>query len=156
MDIFVSEFRDGDFTEAKGLGPAINTPYARDSFPFIAPDESYLIFSRDSRRFDSEGKTIGGDRKLMISFMDKDGTWLEATDMGPLFANTRFPSVSPDGKYLFFTKFTEGGHEDFFWVGAKIIEALRPASAGRRIVRSIFIDRRSWILGRLEQLPRSS
>ncbi len=126
MDIFVSEFHDGDFTEAKGLGPAINTPYARDFFPFIAPDESYIIFSRDSRRFDSEGKTIGGDRKLMISFRDKDGTWLEAIDMGPFFANTRFPSVSPDGKYLFFTKYTEGGHEDFYWVSAKIIEDLKP------------------------------
>ena len=58
MDIFVSEFRDGDFTESKGLGPAINTSYAIDCLPFIAPDESYLIFSRDSRRFDSEGNKI--------------------------------------------------------------------------------------------------
>ncbi|MBN2244545.1 MAG: PD40 domain-containing protein, partial [Candidatus Aminicenantes bacterium] len=122
MDIFVSEFKDGDFTESKGLGPAINTPYARDCFPFVAPDESYLIFSRDSRRFDSEGHKIEGDRKLMISFRDEDGNWLEAVNMGPLFVDTRFPSVSPDGKYLFFTKFTEGGHEDFYWVDAKIIK----------------------------------
>ena len=126
MDIFISEFHGGDFAEAKGLGPAINTPQARDGFPFIAPDESYIIFSRDSRRFDAEGQAIGGDRKLMISFRDKDGRWLEAIDMGPPFANTRFPSVSPDGKYLFFTKFTEGGHEDFYWVSAKIIEDLKP------------------------------
>jgi hypothetical protein len=126
MDIFVCEFHDGDFTEAKGLGPAVNTPYARDYCPFIAPDESYIIFGRDSRRFDAEGHAIGGDRILMISFRDKEGTWREAVDMGPLFADTRFPSVSQDGKYLFFTKFTKGGHEDFFWVDAKIIEELRP------------------------------
>jgi len=102
------------------------SPDGREYCPFIAPDESFLIFSRDCRRFDSEGKTIGGDKKLMISYRNSDGTWLEAIDMGPLFANTRFPSVSPDGKYLFFTKFTEGSREDFYWVDAKIIKALMP------------------------------
>lgn len=124
-DIFVCEIENGDYTEPVGLGPAINTFYARDSFPFIAPDESYIIFSRDSRRFDAEGEVTSGDRKLMISFRDENGEWQEAIDMGPLFYKTRFPSVSPDGAYLFFTKFTEGGHEDFYWVDARIIEELR-------------------------------
>ena len=124
-DIFVSKFVDGDYAEPKGLGPSINTPYARDSYPFIAPDESYIVFSRDSRRFDAEGNVTGGNRKLMISFKNMDGEWLEAVEMGPHFYKTRFPSVSPDGKYLFFTKFTEGGHEDFYWVDAKIIDKLK-------------------------------
>jgi len=65
----------------------------------------------------------------MISFRDEDGNWLEAVNMGPLFADTRFPSVSPDGKYLFFTKFTEGGHEDFYWVDARFIEELKPKAS---------------------------
>jgi len=124
-DIFVSEFVDGDYTDPKGLGSAINTPYARDCFPLIAPDERYIIFSRDNRLFDTEGNVISGSIKLMISFKDNRGEWLEPVDMGPLFANTRFPSISPDGKYLFFTKYTEGGHEDFYWVDARIIEQLR-------------------------------
>jgi Tol biopolymer transport system component len=125
-DIFVSEYRDDDYVEARGLSSAINTPYARESYPFIAPDESYIIFSRDSRRFDAEGNIIDGDRKLMISFRDKNGEWQDAIEMGPIFVNTRFPSVSPDGKYLFFTKYTQGGHEDFYWMDAKIIEGLKP------------------------------
>jgi len=125
-DIFVSEYRDDVYTEPKGLSSSINTPYARESFPFIAPDESYIIFNRDSRRFDAEGNVIDGDRKLMVSFRDKKGEWQDAIEMGPFFVNTRFPSVSPDGKYLFFTKFTQGGHEDFYWVDAKIIEDLKP------------------------------
>lgn len=126
MDIFMCEFHDSDFAEAKGLGSAINTPHAKEYCPHIAPDESYILFSRDSRRYDPQGKTIGGDRKLMISFRDQWGAWREAIDMGPLFADTRFPSLSPDRKYLFFTKFTEGGHEDFYWVSAKIIEKIKP------------------------------
>lgn len=125
-DIFVSHFVNGQFTEPHGVGSAINTPYARDSFPFIAPDESYLIFSRDSRHFDSEGNITSGDRRLMISFRDTNGEWIEAVDMGPHFANCRFPSVSPDGQYLFFTKYTEGNNEDFYWVDAKVIEELKP------------------------------
>ena len=125
-DIFLAASRDGGFAQATKMGQAINTSDARDAFPFIAPDESYLIFSRDSRRFDAQGREIGGDRKLMVSFKDNGGTWQEAVDLGPLFANTRFPSVSPDGNYLFFTKYTEGSNEDFYWVSAKIIEELRP------------------------------
>ncbi|MFC1724437.1 hypothetical protein ACFL4T_02340 [candidate division KSB1 bacterium] len=120
-DIFVSEYRNDNYTEPKVLNSAINTSYARESFPFIAPDESYIIFSRDSRRFDTEGNVIEGDRKLMISFRDENGEWQDAMDMGTDFAKTRFPFVSPDGKYLFFTKYTQGGHEDFYWIDAKII-----------------------------------
>ena len=125
-DIFVSEFVDGEYKEPRGLGPVINTSDARDSFPFIAPDESYIIFSRDSRRFDAEGNITSGDRRLMISFKDEDGAWQDALEMGPLFYKTRFPSVSPDGKYLFFTKYTQGSNEDFYWVDAKIIKELKP------------------------------
>ena len=125
-DIFVSDFVNGHYTEPKGLGTAINTPYARDSFPFIASDESYIIFSRDSRRFDAEGRIIDGNRKLMISFRDENGEWQDAIEMGSHFHKARFPSVSPDGKYLFFTKYTEGDNEDFYWVDAKIIEDLKP------------------------------
>jgi Tol biopolymer transport system component len=126
QDIFISEYIDGNFTKPRALSPAINTSYARDGFPFIALDESYIIFSRDSRKFDNEGNLINGDRKLMIAFKDKDGEWQNAFDMGSDFYNTRFPSVSPDKKYLFFTKFTPGGHEDFYWVDAGVIEDLKP------------------------------
>jgi len=35
-------------------------------------------------------------------------------------------AFSPDGNYLFFTKYTEGSHEDFYWVDAKVIKELRP------------------------------
>lgn len=127
-DIFVSEPDDSGYKAPRALGPAINTSDAREAFPFIAPDESYIIFSRDNRRFDEERNLISGNRKLMISFKDESGEWQEAVDMGPDFMGTRFPSVSPDMKYLFFTKYTDGGHEDFYWVDAAVIDSIK---AGR-------------------------
>jgi Tol biopolymer transport system component len=124
-DLFVSKFKDGVFDEPVSISDSINTSWARESFPYIAPDESYVIFSRDSRQFDNEGNVTKGDRKLMISFRNEKGEWQNAVEMGPHFHNARFPSVSPDGKYLFFTKFTEGGHEDFYWVDATVIKDLK-------------------------------
>jgi len=129
-DLFVSEFINDSFKEPKSLGDAINTSYARESFPFISPDESYIIFSRDSRTFDSEGNILNGDRKLMISFKNKNGNWRIAIDMGPAFKKTRFPSVSPDGKFLFFTKYTDEDNEDFYWIDTKIIEELKGLKEG--------------------------
>ncbi len=124
-DIFMSRLNNGIYEEPVSLGNNINTANARESFPFIALDESFIIFSRDNRRFNSSREVISGERKLMISFKGEQGQWEQAVEMGEQFENVRFPSVSPDGKYLFFTKYTEKSNEDFYWVDAKIIEELR-------------------------------
>ncbi len=73
--------------------------------PYIAPDESYLIF--DGKR------TSGfGDCDLYISFKE-NGVWTEAYNLGANI-NTEMcemtASVSPDGKYLFFHR--AGDKED--------------------------------------------
>lgn len=125
-DIFVSHYRNGMFCEPVSISDNINTSYARESFPFVSPDETYIIFSRDNRKFDSEGNCISGCRKLMISFSDEAGIWTAPVDMGANFANARFPSVSPDGKYLFFTNYSEKTSDDFYWVDAGIIHELKP------------------------------
>lgn len=124
-DIFMSRLNHGVYEEPVSLGNNINTANARESFPFVASDESYIIFSRDNRRFNLSRELISGKRKLMISFKGEQGQWGQAVEMGEQFENARFPSVSPDGKYLFFTQYTEKSNEDFYWVDAKIIEELR-------------------------------
>jgi len=97
--------------------------------PFIAPDESYLIW--DVRR---EGGY--GQADLYISFKQKNGTWGKALNMGPEI-NTSYqesaPRVTHDGKYLFFTRGEwkpkkEGGTYYVgkrYWVDAKVIENLK-------------------------------
>lgn len=88
---------------------------------FVAPDESYLIFTTTV-----EGKGYGqGD--LYITFRQADGSWTRIVNMGPeinSFAADYCPSVSPDGKYFFFSS-SRYGNEDIFWMDAGIIDRLK-------------------------------
>jgi hypothetical protein len=79
-DVFVAEFMDGEFRKPVSLGTEINSE-AHEGNPYIAPDGSYLIFSR------------GG---LWISFKQKDGRWTKAKNMGEVFKEGLCPYVSPD------------------------------------------------------------
>lgn len=122
MPIRYSRFKDGSYEKPKLLGNqfAIGTYNAH---PFIAPDESYIIW--DSIRADGFG---GSD--LYISFRTTNRTWGPAINMGGKI-NTmnkeNYPSVSSDGKYLFFDRraLTNSDDVDIYWVDTKIIETLR-------------------------------
>ncbi len=89
--------------------------------PFIAPDESYLIW--DSEREDGYGET-----DLYISFRQEDSSWGPAINMGDGIntkENELYGSVTPDGKYLFFHTYLGKGKAKIFWVDAQVIENLR-------------------------------
>ncbi len=98
--------------------------------PYIAPDESYLMW--DVEREDGHGMA-----DIYISFRHEDGSWLTPINMGAVI-NTELqessPYVTPDGKYLFFTrgewKTKEDGSGYFvskkYWVDAQVIENLKP------------------------------
>ncbi|WP_024769857.1 hypothetical protein [Aquimarina macrocephali] len=94
----------------------------RKFHPFIAPDESYLIWDVQERE--------GGFGKLdmYISFRKKDGSWGAAINLGAQI-NTELSegsgSVTSDGKYFFFTRFLSNGKKNTMWVDARFIEALR-------------------------------
>jgi len=82
------------------LGPDV-------SFPFVAPDGSYLLFTR-------------GMQDLCVSFRDAQGRWGAPVSLGPEFRGM-LPIVSPDGKYLFF-----GRNAGVYWADASIIAHLSP------------------------------
>jgi hypothetical protein len=87
--------------------------------PFISPEETYLIM-------DTQIKGMGMP-ELYISFRRNDGSWTEAMNMGKSInaTSTEYgPSVSPDGKYLFFHR-RIGNKGDIYWVSSNIIEKLR-------------------------------
>lgn len=82
------------------------------SHPFIAPDESYLLF--DSRQ---EGTNC---TCLYISFRKENGEWTLAEKLRPEInatATENCPGISPDGKFLFFSR--EG---NIYWVSTDVIK----------------------------------
>ena len=119
-----SRLVNGKHEEPIALPKAINTG-AFLSHPFIAPDESYLLW-------DADKENGFGDADIYISFKQKDGTWGIGINLGDKINTDAWeasPSITPDGKYLFFSR--NIGSEDYenvdiFWVDAKVIETLRP------------------------------
>ncbi len=99
------------------LGPPVNGA-APGMYPFIAPDESYLVFSRMR-----PGEPV--DQVLYVSFRTPDGNWGEPLplDLG-MRAGT--PFVSPDGKYLFFSSGKRGENGDIYWISAEILRPPAP------------------------------
>jgi hypothetical protein len=120
-DIYRSEFVNGKYCKPEALGPGVNSANSEYD-AFIAPDEKFIIFVRPDEGF--------GEGDLFISFR-KDDRWTRAVNMGPAVntsAREYCPGVSPDGKYLFFTRFdrVKRIRGEIYWVSAKIIESLRP------------------------------
>ena len=93
-----------------------------NAHPYIAPDESYLIW-------DEQRENGYGGPDLYVSFRQQDGLWGEPIDLGDKI-NTEFAeaygSVSPDGKYFFFHRGYGGDKADIYWVDAQFIQDLRP------------------------------
>ncbi|QJB70377.1 PD40 domain-containing protein [Parasphingorhabdus halotolerans] len=119
-----SRLMDGKYEQPKSLGPQFAVG-KYNAHPFVAPDESYVIW--DSRR---EGGY--GTSDLYISYRATDGSWGPAINLGDKIntaAAENYPSVSPDGKYLFFdrrTRSADNTEVDIYWVDAGFIETLRP------------------------------
>jgi hypothetical protein len=144
FDVYKSEFVNGKYTKPVNLGDSINTSMLEQE-PYIAPDESYLIFASDRHA----PRTTNWD--LYISFRKKDGSWTKAINMGDKInspATDQAAIVTSDGKYLFFSscrvkKYNpaekdfsykaiidalngpQNGNSDVYWVDAKVIDGLK-------------------------------
>jgi Tol biopolymer transport system component len=128
--IYRAELKDGLFAEREKLGSGINSSSV-DGMPYIAPDESYLIFT--SFRSGSIGMS-----DLYISFRDSHGTWTTPKNMGPKInseVKEGYPYVTVDGKYFFFysnrvsvlnRNRIPDGPGNVYWIDAKIIRELKP------------------------------
>ena len=121
FDIYVSQLAGGRFGEPQLVGAPIST---RDdeSIPYVSPDERYMIFSSGDRPENA------GSYNLYVSFRGKDGRWSPPRHMeAPITGRglNWLPSVSADGRYLFFSSDRNGNIGDVYWVDARVIEALR-------------------------------
>ena len=138
----------GSFASPTLLLPPVNTE-SWELDPFIASDESYLLFVSNR-----EGGYGGPD--LYVSFRLADGSWGEPVNLGEEVnssADEVHPMVTLDGQYLFFTsnrtshqRYSEvpltyeeklgilgssgNRSEDIYWVDAEVLEGLRDLSRG--------------------------
>jgi len=150
-DIYMCRWVDGKYAPAEKLGPEVNTD-RREFDAFVAPDESLIIFTSERPEYDRFGD-------LYISFKIPEGGWTPAANMGKGIntVGAEYGTVlSPDGKFLFFTRQTfpgvvrrpdapltyddylkmhnspDNGSTNIWWVDARIIENLKPKAPEQR------------------------
>jgi Tol biopolymer transport system component len=94
---------------------------------FISPSQDYLLV--DARSQEDKNRK---DKDIYVYFKNKDETWSKPINLGDTVNSTiseTVPSVTPDGKYLFFSRYNEeGGLSNLYWVSTSVIENLRPES----------------------------
>jgi len=89
---------------------------------FVAPDESFVLL--DARAGDSLGK---GD--IYVAFATASGDWTTPANLGAGVNSAHSescPSLSADGKYLFFSRYDEPDEvAQLYWVDARVIDDAR-------------------------------
>jgi hypothetical protein len=131
-DIYISRITNGNHQIAEKLGPEINSDYI-EAFPFVDPDEEYLIFASN------RPGGYGGQFDMYISFKKNDGTWTDAVNMGSEINATGawFASVTLDKQYLFFNSWrsNDEGYNPY-WISADIIDSLHNIVGMKEPVKS--------------------
>mgnify|MGYP001179608342 CR=1 FL=1 len=98
-DIFFSQWKNGKYLEPISLSDSINTE-GYEFNAFIAPDESYILFTAYQRE-DGFGS---GD--LYISYKVSDSIWTKAKNLGPEINSNKMdycPFVDSKTNTLYFT-----------------------------------------------------
>ena len=104
-DLYKSSSQAGNHLQPVKLGSPINTP-AREGHPWIASDESFLIFSSNY------GTANPNDYNLYLSRKSNQDKWETPLNLGPKIntsAQELYPVLSPDQNYLFFLRSRESG-----------------------------------------------
>jgi len=110
MGIYYSINQKGHYATIERMGKEKKNSGTWTGNPYIAPDESYMIYN--------SVRTSGfGQADLYIRF-NKNGSWTESYNLGPK-VNTKegdaIATVSPDGKYLFFSR-SGVNNGDIYWI----------------------------------------
>lgn len=113
-DLYLSKFVEGKYEEPINLGANLNTEH-HEWDPYIAPDESYMIYC-------SMMPGGLGEDDLYITYKQNDGTWGRPIHLGNEINSEKSdnrPYVTPDGKYFFYTS-NKNGNRNIYWVSTNI------------------------------------
>ncbi len=125
--IFRAKCVDGRYPEIEDITNKIGAK--RCFFHFIDPEEKFILFTIWG------GKIGHGQHDIYVSFSedDKGNLWSKPKNLGPEI-NTNIcdmaPYVTPDGKYLFFSRRGLGRKDkvelaDIYWVSSEVIHRLK-------------------------------
>jgi len=119
--LMYSKFQNGEYQKAVDIGLPINNGGALHAW--VSPDESYILFNSPRT-----GSYTGLD--IWISFRKNNGNWSNPRNLGNKINSGAdailCPTVSPDGKYMFFTKLNFNTNTGFiYWVSTGIIDSLK-------------------------------
>ncbi len=141
-DLYKCPKTETGYGKPVNLGAPVNSANAEYN-AFVSPDGSFILYNTHGA-----GPGIGhGD--IWVSFHDQKG-WHKPLNLGEAVNSTAFeycPSLTPDGRILFFTsqrttgeiperitlewmkqrkRSAGNGQGDLYWVSSKVIEDLRP------------------------------
>ncbi len=114
--IYYSAFVDGEYIKPVLLPELINVMDTTilDYTPFIAPDDSYLLFCSNRQNPKIELCHI------YISYKNNIGEWTQPIDLSKKMGFTessKFPYVTPDNRFLFFSS-----GENIYWIDSKVLK----------------------------------
>ncbi len=124
--LYVSRFDGGKHSSPEKLPSPVNGS-SQESTPYIAPDESYILFSKD----ETAGAATTGlpFKDLFISYRLNTTSWSDPVNVGTEIntpnAHEMCPMVSPDGKYFFFIRKNKASDFQIYWVKADFIQKLK-------------------------------
>ena len=117
--------------QAENLGTKVNSS-SGDHNPVISPDGSYLIFQSFRQSY---------LLSLHICFNKGQNDWTSPVDLGPNINiprhNQLCPSLSPEGRYLFFCRSDASDNWDIYWVSTSIILELKKIAYAPQLVNQI-------------------
>ncbi|MEM7549438.1 MAG: hypothetical protein AAF363_07185 [Bacteroidota bacterium] len=121
----ISKFKTYYAPNKNGKFPEVQEVEIGGAHAFISPSQDYLVVNARNRE---DGRN---DSDIYVYFKKKNGTWSKPINLGNE-VNSNFretsPSITPDGKYLFFSRYNEeGGLPNFYWVSTEIIHKLKTA-----------------------------
>lgn len=114
LDLYMAQKQGDHYLTPLNMGAVINS-VSDEHDPFVAPDESYLIYASD--------RPGGlGEADLYIS-VRKNGQWQAPVNMGKRINTSTYeycPNLTPDGKYFFFSS-----ERNVKWISAEVLRSYK-------------------------------
>ncbi|WP_109853178.1 PD40 domain-containing protein [Aquimarina sp. AU58] len=118
---YYSPNKNGEYAEVK----KVDIEFGHHAF--ISSSQEYLLVAAKNKE-DENRK----DNDIYVCFKKQDSTWTKPINLGNTI-NSNFdeknPSITPDGKYLFFGRAERNGEiglANVYWVSIEVINKVRP------------------------------